>query len=93
MTPYDHAFRAILEWHVKAEEFDRTLPGEWMRGQYWPAPGIAYESSLRYSAGLKRAARSAARAAGCTRTEWAQAEAAAEAMTYAEKRDRVRRGT
>lgn len=91
MTPYDIAYTAILTWHVKAEEFDRTLPGEWMKGEYWPAPGIPCEASVAYQKGCETLARRTAAAAGCTRTEWRAACAAAEALTYEDKRTELAR--
>lgn len=82
-----HALRAVLEWHTKAEEFDRTLPGEWVCGEWVPAIGAPMRASIAHAQKLERIGKAYARDRGVTREEWKAASAWVCGLTYREKRD------
>ena len=84
MTGYEAALRCILVYHVAAEEYDRTLPGEWMRGEWVPHAGAPMSASLANAGRLRRAAQAACK--GVTRRDWQAATEAAEALDYLDKR-------
>lgn len=89
MTPLETAYRLILEFHVEAERYDRTLPGEWMVGEWVPKPGRPFSESLAYARELRREAVRGATAAHVSRLDWRAAEDAIKDLTYREKIDQL----
>ena len=90
-TPTQIAYLEILKWHCAAEEFDRTLPGEWMCGEWIPAAGQPMSRSIDNAKALERLAKRNAAAHGCTRVEWREALATVLEFDYREKRARLDR--